>query len=59
MQIYNRWGEKIFDKEDLEPKWNGDYKNQPCLEGIYLYLIKIKALNGKFFYLKGTFKLII
>jgi gliding motility-associated-like protein len=58
LQIYNRWGEKIFDKEDLEPEWNGDYKNQPCMEGIYLYLIKIKALNGKFFYLKGTFTLL-
>ncbi len=58
MEIYNRWGEKIFENSSLNEGWNGEYKNTPCEQGIYLYLINITGTNGKKGYYKGTLTLL-
>ena len=39
MTIYNRYGEKIFFTETLEPGWNGTFKNVKCQEDVYAVLI--------------------
>lgn len=58
IEIYNRWGEKLFDETGESPSWDGKYKQELCMEGIYLYMASIKAQNGKFFNLKGTLTLL-
>ena len=58
IEIYNRWGEKLFDETGESPSWDGKYKQELCMEGIYLYMASIKAQNGKYFYLKGTLTLL-
>jgi len=46
VQIYNRWGELVFQSDDKNFKWFGDYKNQPCQDGTYSYLITYKTRSG-------------
>jgi gliding motility-associated-like protein len=58
IEIYNRWGEKLFEQIGESPSWDGKYKQELCMEGIYLYMVSIKAQNGKYFYLKGTLTLL-
>lgn len=58
LEIYNRWGEKLHEEKGENPYWDGNYKQEPCMEGIYLYMASIKAQNGKYFYLKGTLTLL-
>ena len=58
IEIYNRWGEKLFEQTGESPSWDGKYKQELCMEGIYLYMASIKAQNGKYFYLKGTLTLL-
>lgn len=41
LKIYNRWGELVFRSIDPLNGWNGDYRNQPCQQGIYSALITI------------------
>lgn len=41
-QIYNRWGELLFTSQDLSEKWDGTYKNQPCMDGMYTWKISFE-----------------
>ncbi len=42
IQIFNRWGKKVFESDDSLFKWNGLNKNDggECAEGTYFVLIK-------------------
>lgn len=37
LQIYDRWGNKVFVSQSIEDSWKGDYKGQAALSGIYVY----------------------
>lgn len=37
IQIYTRWGQLIFESNDIEKPWDGKYNGQFCPEGTYLY----------------------
>lgn len=39
MSIYDRWGEKIFETEDITRAWDGTYKGKTVQEGTYAWLI--------------------
>lgn len=51
MLIFNRWGEKIFEGDALSG-WDGTYRNQPVITGLYIWQIRIfrkekrETLNG-------------
>jgi gliding motility-associated-like protein len=47
MDIFDRWGEKLFSSKDLTQGWNGTFKNQPCENAVYVYKITYKGLDGK------------
>lgn len=40
MQIYNRWGELIFETSDINTGWNGTYKGTTVQEDTYVYVIE-------------------
>ncbi len=46
MMIFDRWGEKIFESAITNEGWNGKYKGATCEEGVYVYKIEYKAMNG-------------
>jgi gliding motility-associated-like protein len=46
MSIYNRWGQKVFETQDLNGFWDGYYLNKPAIEGVYVCLIHLKGNNG-------------
>ncbi len=39
MQIFNRWGEQMFDSFDLTEGWDGSFKGNSVPEGTYVYRI--------------------
>ena len=47
MQIYNRWGEKLFESDDFHKGWNGKYQEEYCPTGVYYYQIIVKTAEGK------------
>lgn len=47
VQIFNRWGEKVFESEDKNFKWDGLYGGKPAPEGIYIYQLKVVWLDGE------------
>jgi len=58
LQIYNRWGEKIFESNDMNLGWDGNFKDKYAPEGVYIYFIKAKGENGKDISLKGSVMLL-
>jgi gliding motility-associated-like protein len=38
-KIYNRWGEIIFETKEQDDFWDGTYKGQKVLDGIYTYYL--------------------
>lgn len=58
MQIYDRWGGKIFESRDAQIGWNGrkDFYEYPG--GVYTYFIRITQSNGRIVEDSGTLVLI-
>ncbi|MCX6269652.1 MAG: gliding motility-associated C-terminal domain-containing protein [Bacteroidetes bacterium] len=38
LEIYDRWGVKLFTSEDVQTGWDGTYKGNDCLPGTYFYI---------------------
>ncbi|MCC6411358.1 MAG: gliding motility-associated C-terminal domain-containing protein [Saprospiraceae bacterium] len=45
MQVFDRWGDLLYDTFSLENGWDGRYQNKPCETGVYVYIIRF-ALEG-------------
>ena len=58
LQIFNRWGEKLFESDDLNKGWDGSFKNKVCQLGTYYYQIRGKGANGKSEVHNGTVQLL-
>ncbi|MBK8956370.1 MAG: gliding motility-associated C-terminal domain-containing protein [Saprospiraceae bacterium] len=63
MQIYDRWGELIFETKNIpvnEPNlgWDGNYKGDKMNPGVFLFVVKILFESGNSQILKGDMSLI-
>lgn len=58
MDIYTRWGEKIFTTNSIDKLWNGTYKEFDCPQGIYAYKVYYKFENGQEFQQIGNLNLL-
>jgi gliding motility-associated-like protein len=59
MQIYNRWGELVFESHDLNDKWDGRFHGEIMPNSVYLYKISVKGLNGHTAYKSGSVTLLM
>ncbi|MDI1235668.1 MAG: gliding motility-associated C-terminal domain-containing protein [bacterium] len=48
MQIYNSWGELIFQTNDLNKGWDGTYENKICPQGNYLVTIELQSQPNQY-----------
>lgn len=46
MQIFDRWGEVIFESNSMDHKWDGIYKGLPAEAGQYVYKFQIRDWKG-------------
>lgn len=46
LEIYNRWGEQVFESYDVSMGWDGTYKGEMCMEGHYVFKVRALALDG-------------
>lgn len=46
IKIFNRWGEKVYETNDIEFAWDGTYKGEYVDRGVYTYTLKIVYVNG-------------
>jgi PKD repeat protein len=47
LQIFNRWGEIVFESKELEKGWNGFYKKELSKSDVYVWKCTAQCLGGK------------
>ncbi|HEY5747084.1 MAG TPA: PKD domain-containing protein [Chryseolinea sp.] len=47
LQIFNRWGQLVFETSDASHGWDGYYNGQACPPDIYVYKLTTRQENGQ------------
>ncbi len=58
MEIFSRWGEKVFETTDLSKQWDGKFKDKPSAPGLYIYKISTMDYFNNRKHYNGTVLLI-
>jgi len=58
MKIYNRWGNKVFEITDVNQGWDGKYKGKDQNTAVFVYVLDVTFINGKYSSLSGNVSLI-
>ncbi len=56
--IYNRWGEKVFETNDIKSGWDGTYKGNPFNTAVFVYSVKAIFENGEMIEKNGNITLV-
>lgn len=56
--IFNRWGQKVFETNDINEGWDGTFKGQPQELGVYVFYVQARKFLGGEFFIKGNVTLI-
>lgn len=46
LNVFNRWGQKIYVSGEPNAFWDGNYKGTPCKEDVYNYTLSILTRSG-------------
>jgi gliding motility-associated-like protein len=57
VQVYNRWGSKVFESGDYKNEWNGEGKSGLLPDGTYFIVAIAKETDGTEIVLKGYVEL--
>jgi gliding motility-associated-like protein len=58
MDIFNRWGQLIFQTSDMDQGWNGKHEGKSEEVGTYVYVINLVYITGEKATAKGSFVLL-
>jgi gliding motility-associated-like protein len=58
LQVFDRWGEKVFETTDFKVGWDGSHKGKPALAGVYTYQLTITFKSTVVEQVKGNLNLI-
>ncbi|HRG01697.1 MAG TPA: choice-of-anchor L domain-containing protein [Bacteroidia bacterium] len=58
LQIFNRWGEKVFETSTLSESWDGTFRGQKLDTGVFVYKAEGVSIDGQEFKLKGNITLL-
>ena len=54
VEVFNRYGAKVFESMEYSNNWNGTYKGKPLPDGTYYYVITLDLVTGQKSYHKGN-----
>lgn len=58
MEIYNRWGELIFETDDINFEWDGMYKGEMVMSGTYIWRLAYARGTKREYHLTGHISVI-
>ena len=56
--IYGRWGEKVFESNDVNTGWDGTFRGKPMNPAVFVYYLKASFTNGREIIKQGNVTLI-
>ena len=57
-RIFNRWGNLVFETNNIDQGWNGEYNGTPQPMGVFVYEVEAVTSTGKIFKKHGNTTLI-
>ena len=58
IKIFDKWGEQLFESNNIEKYWDGTFRNKKVQQGTYYYSIEVLGLDGNLFNKTGTVEVI-
>lgn len=58
LMIFDQWGEKLFETDDQQRGWDGNYSGKPQPSGVYMYVCRMHLIDGSTVEKKGVINLI-
>jgi gliding motility-associated-like protein len=58
LEVYNRWGQVVFNAKNIESKWDGNIGNDQCPAGSYIWSSEVINHEGQKIKLTGSVELI-
>lgn len=58
IEVFDRWGMKVFHGQNISDVWDGTHQNRPCLPGVYSYSIRALTITGNEYQYSGTLHLL-
>lgn len=56
--VYNRWGQRVFESKELGKTWDGTFNGEMLNAGVYPYILKVVFLNGDNLEKRGNITLV-
>jgi hypothetical protein len=56
--VYSRWGEKVFETDDVLQGWNGELRGAMSNTAVYAFYCKALFISGKEIVKKGNVSLL-
>lgn len=53
-RVYDRWGQKVFQTEDISQGWDGNFQGKPLDTGVFVYTLEGSFMSGESFSQKGN-----
>lgn len=57
-RIFNRWGQLVFETNDVNKKWDGTFNGNEQPTSTFFYVLKAELINGRSISLRGDITLI-
>lgn len=58
IKIFSRWGELLYQSDNIDEGWDGKFKNGFVPQGVYFYVVNVVDLIGESLNYKGTITLL-
>lgn len=56
--IYDRWGEKVFESDDLNKGWDGSFRGKEMNKAVFVYYLEATFIDGQKVTQKGDITLV-
>jgi len=53
-RVFDRWGNQVFETENINEGWNGKYKDELVNPNVYVWYVRASCPNGEVVDLKGN-----
>jgi gliding motility-associated-like protein len=58
LEIFNRWGTKVYETADKNAGWDGLINGQDAPVGVYMYRLRYKSIQGDSKDIQGSLTLL-
>ena len=56
--IYNRWGQKLYEWNDITGGWDGKFHGKDVSQGVYFVVVNARGADGKRYSIKRDVNLL-